>query len=876
MNYKDLLKKIFPHFTAIIVFLLIGFIYFQPVLDGKQLRKGDTLNAQGYKKEIVDYRKTSGEDPLWTNSLFGGMPAYQILVGYKANAVLHKVKKTLELATPEPVKWIFLYLIGFYILMISLGINPWLSIIGSIAYTFSTYFLIIIGAGHIWKVHALAFMPPALAGILLCFRGKYKTGGLLTAFFLILNLYSNHIQMTYYFMLAVIIIGIFEFYYRFKQKDLAHFFKAVGTLTIASLIALSVNISNLYNSYQYSKETIRGKSELTLGDKGNQTSGLDKDYATAWSYGVQETLTLLIPNAKGGAGSPQEALSILNYIQNGQMDGVESYYNIPQVENHHYWGNQPFTAGPVYVGAIILFLFFLGLFIVRGALKWGLLTATILSIMLSWGHNFMPLTNFFLDYIPLYNKFRVVSSILIVAELCIPLLAILAVKQILDNPEVLKEKLELFGKKLNILALPLALTAGVALVLYLIPTSFLDFQSQQEMATLSNIRQANPQAASFLKEFTANLELARIDIFKADALRTVILILLAGSLLLLFDRKIIKQPVFIVALMALILVDLWPVNKRFLNNDSFVPRKELNVAFPPTAADFQILQMEVQNRPGLQDKIDNAMADFKRENRRASKLEQSIVPFSVLNQNSDYRVLNTTVNTFNNASTSYLHKSIGGYHGAKLRRYQELIEFHIAKNNMKVLNMLNTRYIIQPNKQHGTVAQLNPGALGNVWLANNFKLVENANQEILELNDFDPAQTAIVDQRFASQLEGFQPAKDTLASIRQTLYAPNRLQYEFHSNSEQIAVFSEIFYQPGWQAYIDGKKAPHFRTNYVLRGMRIPAGSHKIEFKFEPASFYICEKISVASMILFFLAAVAIIVQGLRSYLKNKKSTINE
>lgn len=870
MNVKDLFKKAFPHAAAIVIFLIIGAIYFQPALEGKQLRKGDTLNALGYKKEIMDYRKTTGDDPLWTNSQFGGMPAYQITVKYKASTILSKVQKTLELKTPSPIRWLFLYLIGFYILMITLGINPWLSIGGSLAFGFSTYFLIIIGAGHIWKVDALAFMPPALAGILLCFRGRYKTGGLLAALFLMMELYANHIQMTYYFMLTVIFITLFEGLHQYRQNQLPRFFKALGVIAMASLLALMVNVTNLYNTYQYGKESIRGKSELTLGDKQNKTTGLDKDYATGWSYGIQETLTLLIPNAKGGAGSPQEGLSILNYMQNGQIQGVADYYSMDQVKNSHYWGNQPFTAGPVYVGAIILFLFILGLFIVSGPLRWGLLTASILAILLSWGHNFMGLTNFFMDYVPLYNKFRVVSSILVIVELCVPILALLAMKKICDEPLILKQKINVGKTKVNITVIPLILTAGVSLVLLAIPDFFMDFISQQELLTLNNYRASNPQAISYLSDFQNDLQNARISIFRADALRSLTFILLAAITLWAWSKKMIKKPLLIGAIVVLIIADLWPINKRYLNDNNFVPKKELKVAFPPSRGDYMILNSELKNRPELQAKINKAIKDYKTENRRASKLELSIIPFSILNSNSDYRVMNMAVNTFNNASTSYLHKSIGGYHGAKLRRYQELIEHHISKNNTSVLNMLNTRYLILPNKEKGTTAQVNSDALGNVWLIKNIKLVDNADQELEALNNFDPATEAVVDKRFEKEVQNFVTPNDTTASIKQTHYAPNALSYRFASNQDQIAVFSEIYYDKGWNAYVDGKKMPHFRVNYVLRGMRIPSGTHNIEFKFEPSSFYICEKISLSAMILFALMCIGALGWTLRNRTINK------
>ena len=800
------------------------------------------------------------------------MPAYQINVDYQVKD-MYVFKQLMELHTPDPVRYLLLYLIGFYILMLSLRVNPWLSLAGAIAYAFSTYFIIIIGAGHLWKVNALAFIPPALAGILMVFRGRYVWGGLLTSFFLILELYSNHVQMTYYFMIMVFCLVVFEFYYRFKKKDLKNFFKAIGVLLAASFIAIGVNNTNLYNSYEYSKSTIRGKSELTIGDKNNKTNGLDKDYATQWSYGIQETLSLLIPNVKGGAGSPQEAVQIVNYVSSGQIKKVDDYYKLEQVDNHHYWGNQPFTAGPVYVGALMMFLFILGLFIVSGRLKWGILTATILSIMLSWGHHFEGLTNFFLHYVPLYNKFRVVSSILIVVELCVPLLAILAVKKIIEEPEILKRKIAFASFNLNIGIIPLALTGGLALLLYLLPNLGLDFLSDIEINYLAQIKSGNPDAVGFISQIQADLINARISIFKADALRSVAFVALGAVLLFLFVRKTINTEVMILALIVLILADLWPINKRYLNNDGFVAKKDMKLAFNPTQADYEILQMELKEHPQLQATLQKAVANYKKENRKANQYETIAAQLLALNMNSNYRVYNTTVGTFQNSSTSYFHKSIGGYHGAKLRRIQELYDFHIEKGNTKVLNMLNARYTIVPKKEGGNQAVYNAGALGCVWLVPNFKLVENADEEIMSLNAFNPAKELIVDKRFANQVNGFVGSVDSLASIKMTHYAPNGIQYEYQSANEQLAVFSEMYYQPGWNAYVDGKLSPHFRANYVLRAMRLPVGTHKIEFKFEPKAFYIGEKISSASMLLFFAMVLGALAWSLKSY---RKSTNNE
>jgi uncharacterized membrane protein len=841
-------------------------MYFQPALEGKQYKKGDSIHAWGAKKEIIDFREKTGEDALWTNSMFGGMPSYQINVKYQAKD-MYTFKQVLELYTPDPVKYLILYMLGFYILLISLRVNPWLSIAGSIAYAFSTYFIIIIGAGHLWKVNALAFIPPALGGILMVLRGKYLWGGIIATFFLIMELYSNHIQMTYYFMLTVICILIFEFYHQLKEKNLKHFFKAIGVLAIASVIALGVNFTNLYSSYKYSKSTIRGKSELSLGNKDNQTTGVDKDYGTMWSYGIQETLSLLIPNAKGGGGSPQEGIQVLNYVNSGQVKSVADYYNMEQVKNHHYWGNQVFTVGPVYVGAFVLFLFVLGLFIVAGRLKWGLLAATILAIMLSWGHNFPALSHFFFDYVPLYNKFRAVSSILIIVELCIPLLAILAIKKIIDEPEVLKKKINISSLNLNVLVIPFALTGGVAILLYLIPTFGLDFLSDIEKNYFSQISASNPNAVSFITKIQNDLIDARIGIFKADALRSTLFILVGVALVWAFSKDYLKAKFFIPAVIVLVLADLYPVNKRFTTNDAFVEKKDLKLAYMPNMADFQILQTELKNNPELKAIADQALKDYTRKNRKASDYEKVAAQLWAVTYNTNYRVFEQIGGPFQNARPSYFHKSIGGYHGAKLRRIQELYEYHIEKGNMKALNMLNTRYIISQGEK-GAKVSINPNALGNAWFVNSYKLVKDANEEIMLLNGFDPAKEAIVDQRFKNELNGLNISADSTANIRMTKYSPNQISYEYQVKTEQLAVFSEVYYQPGWNAYIDGKPAEHFRANYVLRAMKLPAGKHTVEFKFEPKGYIVGEKISLASMILFFVVALGAIVFGIKNYKK--------
>lgn len=792
------LKKYLPHLTAVLIFLVLTMGYFSPLLEGKKLKQPDISNWKGMSKEIVDYREKTGEEPLWTNSMFGGMPAYQISVEYKANLIRH-VDNIFKLGLPHPANLVIIYFLGFFILLMVLRVNPWLAFAGSAAFAFSSYFFIILEAGHNSKAHAIGYMAPVLAGIILSYRGKRLAGALLTALFLALEIRANHLQITYYLMLIVIIIGITELISAFREKRLPDFLKTTGLLFIAALLAVSTNITSLWATWEYGKETIRGRSELSSNPE-NRTSGLDKDYATSWSYGRAETFSLLIPNVKGGAtGSLGENVKA--------MDKVDRDWAQTIAGQNHYWGDQPFTSGPVYAGAIMVFLFVLGLFILKGNMRWWLLAATVLSILLSWGKNFMPLTDFFLHYIPGYNKFRAVSMILVIADLTIPLLGILALKEIIEKPEILKQKRRGFY-------IALGLTAGLALLFFILPQTFFSFLSGMEKSFIAEQRATvdSGQAAQ-LEQFAHNLTIARVAVFKADAIRTVLFILLAAAALWLYERKNIGKGILTAIISVLILADMVPVAYRYLNNDNFVSKTLVNNPFTPTDA-----------------------------NKLISK-----------DSDPNFRVLNTTVSTFQDASTSYFHKSIGGYHGAKLRRYQELIDHHIGKYNESVLNMLNTKYFIVADENRRPVAQLNMDALGHAWFVDEYILVDNADEEIEALTAFNPGTTAIVDKRFSDRLSGFDAVPDSTAQINLSSYAPNKLKYSYSAASDQLVVFSEIYYDKGWNAFIDGKPAPHFRANYVLRAMAVPAGSHDIEFRFEPVVYRTGESISLAGSLLLLL-----------------------
>jgi len=822
-----------PYLAGILIFVIITLVYFNPLLTGKKLRQDDILRHKGMSKEIVDFREKSGEEPLWTNSMFGGMPAYQISVQYKSN-LLRYADKVLDLGIPRPANYVFLYFVGFFILLLVLRVNPWLSIIGAIAFAFSSYFFIILEAGHNSKAHAIAYMAPVLAGILLTYRGRYLWGGLMTAFFLGLELLAGHPQITYYLLLIVLLYGFCELAGSIRKKTYAQFFKATGVLVLAALLALSTNITSLWATWEYGKETIRGKSELT-SNIANKTSGLDKDYATQWSYGVGETFTLLIPNAKGGGtellGNNKDALEKADRTLRQNVARMNQY-----------WGDQPFTSGPVYVGSIIVFLFVLGMFLVKGRLKWVLFSATLLSVMLSWGKNFMPLTDFFLDYIPGYNKFRAVSMTLVIAELCIPLLAMLALNEIIKNQALLKEKRKLFFISFGI-------TGGLALIFYLLPSWFFNFISAQEQ---DQFRQLTAQyGAAQVKPLVDALEDVRAAVFRADAIRSFFYILLAAVALWLFSAAKFGKGILMAVMGLLIFLDMVFVVARYLNKEDYIRPSRGAVPYEASVADQSIL---ADKSPG-------------------------------------YRVLNIAANTFNDAGTSYFHRSIGGYHGAKLRRYQELIDHEIEPEirrlraelqnassygqlesvfkNTPVLNMLNARYVIIDPAQPPLV---NNYVTGPAWCVDDYLIVDNADQEIKALESFNPETTAIIDKRFENQLQGFILSDDSTCMVKLINYKPNHLTYSFNSATDQLVVFSEIYYAKGWKAYISEKEVPFFRANYVLRAMKVPAGNHVIGFKFEPEMFYAGEAISLSGSLLLIVLLIAAVLLSFR----RRKMTADE
>ena len=835
------MKKLLPDLIAILAFVLLSFAYFFPAdIENRILFQHDTAAGAGAGQEVKEYYEQTGERSRWTNSLFGGMPMYQIAPSYDSTKSLQWVQKAYQLFLPDYVCLTFMLMLGFYILLRVFGIPVWLAGLGGIMWAFSSYFFILISAGHIWKFITLAYVPPTIAGIVLAYRGKLLWGGILTALFVALQITSNHVQMSYYFFFVILFFVGAYFEKAWRTKTLPQFFKASAVLIVAALVGIAANVSNLYHTYAYSKETMRGKSELVqTGDAAKQTSsGLDRDYITQWSYGIDETLTLLVPNFKGGASAAlsqsETAMSKANPMYSSLYGSLTQYF-----------GTQPMTSGPVYVGAFVLFLFVLGCFIVKGPLKWALIGATFFSIVLSWGKNFMPLTDFFIDYVPLYNKFRAVSSILVIAEFTIPLLAIFALKRLLEEPEILKQEKKPLG-------ISLLLTAGIALLLAIAPGSIgSGYVPAQEAQMLQNAVNQQMIPANELSDILANLGEMRAELVSSDALRSFIIIGIGCSLLWLYASGKLRSSLTIAGITILCLADMWGVNKRYLNDAQFVPHSIRTETFTKTNTDELILQ-------------DTSL---------------------------DYRVLNFATSTFDDNNTSYWHKSVGGYHPAKLRRYQEMIEHHISPemqaaykaiataggemdsvdaNKFRILNMLNTKYFIFPaGQQRQTVPILNPHAYGNAWFVNKVQYVNNANEEIDVLDSIIPTETAVVDARFKDVLKGATESyKDSLSSIRLTSYAPNRLTYETNNAQDGIAVFSEIYYPDGWHVTIDGQPAELARADYILRTMYVPAGQHTIEMRFDPTSLHVTEGIAYGALALLVIGIIVAVLITKRKYVK--------
>ena len=830
LQVMTLLKKWLPDMLAVLLFAVLAFAYFFPAdIEGRILYRHDASAGRGAGQEGIEYMQKTGERSRWTNALFGGMPTYQMAPSYHSTDKLSTMTKIYHLFLPENVWYVFAYLLGFYILLRAFDFRQHLAALGSIVWAFSTYFLIIIAAGHIWKVWALAYLPPLIAGLVLAYRGKYLWGFVLTAIFTAFEINANHVQMTYYYLFIILAMVIAWLVDAIRKHQLATFGKATAVCLAGATIGVCINLSNLYHTWQYGQESMRGKSELVKKNSANQTSsGLERDYITQWSYGIDETWTLLIPNTKGGASVPMSESKIA-------MEKADPTYESIYQQIGQYWGEQPGTSGPVYVGAFVMFLFVLGLLIVKGPMKWALLAVTILSILLSWGRNFMGFTDFFLDYVPMYAKFRTVASILVIAEFTIPLLAMMALKKLFDEPEG-------FTKYSKSIYISFGVTAGFCLLFALMPTTFFDgFISSSEMRALSTLPQEH------IQPLISNLVDMRTAVFTADCWRSFWIIVVGMVLLMAYKYRKLKAEYTIGAILVLCLIDLWQVNKRYLNDEMFVPQSEREAPQQMSQTDELILR-------------DKAL---------------------------DYRVLNLASNTFNENETSYYHKSIGGYHAAKLRRYQEMIEQYISPEMQRlmnavaeaggdmtqvkgdsicpVINMLNTRYFVFPLQGGQTVPIQNPYALGNAWFVDKISYAKNANEEILKVGQIDLRHEAVADEKFQTQL-GDAVTQDTTSTVDIKSYEPNQLTYEVNSGKGGVVVFSEVYY-PGWTATIDGEPAELGRVNYILRALNIKPGKHEVVLSFFPKSVDVTESIAYTAYAILLLVLIGTAVM----YWRKKK-----
>jgi hypothetical protein len=793
LNFKGAV----PHLVALAAFIIITVLYFQPLLQGKKIYQGDIVNYKGMSQELVEYRAETGEEALWTNRMFGGMPAYQISHQTPTNYTRF-VDKLLRFNLPKEASFVLLSFIGFYILLLSMRIAPSLAIAGAIGFGLSSYIFIILEAGHNTKAHAMAYMAPVLAGIIMAYRGRLIKGAAITSLFLALHLRANHLQITYYLLMMVLLLGLFELIHAVKENRISEFVKKGVVLVFAALLAIGANVEKIWSTYEYGKVSTRSKSELTIdGKQENKTTGLNKDYATSWSYGKMETFNLMIPNFMGGASGSELSLDSETYkvLKQNRVPNAKSIVKRMPT----YWGAQPFTSGPVYIGAILCFLFVVGLFLVKGRLKWWLLSCTILSFVLAWGSNMMWLTDIFLDYFPGYNKFRTVSMILVIAEVTIPLLAFLAVKELVSTVKLKEDKIKALKYGLGI-------TGGLCLLFGLIGSSFFTFSSL-----------ADSQYPEFL---VSALEVDRASMLRSDALRSLLFILMAAGLVYLVLIEKVSKVVFAALLSALLLFDLVPVNKRYLNSDDFVKARKMDQPYQMTSADKQIISDTELN----------------------------------------FRVYNPTERLDAGARTSYFHNNIAGYHGAKLKRYQELMDMQISKNNKSVIDMLNVKYIFQKSQSGELVAALNPSRTGAAWFVQNVKQVENADEEMQLLSSFNPANQALVDKRYGQVSATY----STQGSISLNSYKPNHLIYDVNALDNSFAVFSEIFYDKGWNAYIDGELQDHYRVNYVLRGMNLSKGNYQVEFKFEPKSVSVGSSIALVASIMIF------VLIGFAAYKKEK------
>ncbi|SKB82829.1 membrane protein YfhO [Parapedobacter luteus] len=797
------------HLAVIGVFIAICFLYFTPAWQGKVLYQQDVLLAQAGQKEIVDIKARDGDMPLWTNSMFGGMPSYQVLMELPNNLTTYLLRGV-KAVFPHPIDVVLLYLLGAYLLFTVLKVRPWLAAVGAIAFAFSSYNFIYIEAGHANKTYAVAFMAPILAGILLAFRGRYLWGAVLLALAMALEIRVNHIQVTYYLFLAVLILVGIELYHAVKEKRLLGFGRAIVYQAVAVLVALAVNASLLWPTYEYSKETLRGRANLKTENAQRADNGVSREYAYQWSQGVGESLTFLIPNAYGGGTSTQlDASSNVAKVLMNHAYSPEAAANFPT-----YWGEKDFTSGPWYFGAGVVFLFILGLFVVKGKLKWWLLATTALVLLLSFGRHFPLVSDLFFNYFPMYNKFRAVESVLIIATLSVPILAVLTVSEIATQGDKIKK----LDKKLLYV---LYGVGGAVLLIALLPDVFLSFKSSNHQAMIQQYAQ-QLRDNTLANELVSALVKDRAALARADAFRSLLFIVITFGLVWLLVKNKLKVQSVVMLLGLVTLIDLWSVDKRYLNADRFVDKLQLNRQF-------------IQER-----EVDRLI---------------------LMDRDPNYRVFDLTTNPFADSRTSYFHKSIGGYHAAKLMRYQEVIERQFSGAiNEDVLDMLNTRYIItRDNNQNSERIQRRNTAAGNAWFVEKVTLVKDNEEEMQAINGFDPRKEAFIHEEFKPWLDEKRLRTPVNATIELTSYRPDRLVYEYSTPNDALAVFSEIWYDKGWKAFVDGEELPILRANYLLRALQLPGGNHKVEFKFEPQSYHLGETISlVGSIVLLFGIGLAI------------------
>jgi len=808
------IKKLLPYLIVFLSFVIVSLAYFSPVLDGKQLFQSDIAQFRGMSKEVKEFRDEYQKEPYWTDRAFGGMPTYQ-LSAYYPNDYINKLDKLLRFL-PRPADYLFLYFLGFFVLLTVLKIDWKLALIGALGFGFSTYLIIILGVGHNAKAHAIAYMPLVLAGLMLVFQKKYLPGFVLTSVAMALEINASHPQMTYYLLFSILIFGLVYLVQAIREKELLPFARNVGLLLIAVILAVGVNATSLMATKEYAAQSTRSPSELTIDPDGSPkelTSGLSKAYITEYSFGLMETFDLFIPRFMGGSNN--EKLGKDSYTYRFLKDKAGRKQALGFAENAPmYWGDQPIVAAPPYIGAIMIFLFVMGAFLIKGPLKKWLLAVTVFSIVMSWGKNFDLITNFFIDYVPLYNKFRAVSSIQVIAEISVPLLGILAVHQLFGDAYTKQEKIRAFKWASLIVG-------GLALFFTAIGANLFTFESYRD-----------PGFDNMLNGLAGVLVEDRRTIFFQDSLRSLIYVVITACVIWLYLGKKINKNIVVLSLLILILLDMVMIARRYVNNDDFIAKSKIEKPFELSPA-----QAEIKEDKG------------------------------------HYRVMNFMVNPMNDGSTSFYHNSVGGYHAAKPRRYQELFDFQIAKNNMEVLNMLNTKYFIFPGDNNEENVQINEEANGNAWFVEEIKFVDTADDEIRALDSLDTRITAIIERRFEKELSGLKSVKDSTAHIELVSYKANEIEYKASTAEDQLAVFSEMYYKNGWNAYIDGKLSEQVRANYVLRALVIPKGAHQIVFKFEPKVIETGNNITLVSYVLFILIPLGWYIRDRK---KNEKGNTKE